>query len=378
MAFIRNPNQQDLSWFIDMQTQGRLELDPPYQRKSVWTPKDKQFFLDTVLNNYPCPAVYLQKENTERGPLYNVVDGKQRLSTVLDFHAGKIRLSKAFGVPELRGLKFKNLPDDKKSEFYNYIFMVEQIRSDGDVEWGEVFQRVNKNQKTLAEQELRHARFDGWLIKRAESEVELPEWKVWGISSRSRYARMKDVEFVSILMLVVLEQRFVGFPQYKIDELYAKYDFVLDELPADEVDISIEASEDGAEGDINITREEIDVFEKEFNSIKGFISEMEKHNSCITRHKKRLFTDFYSLWSALVFDKELFGVGAQRLAEIYEKFISQVDGTYLLARDGGSLASVPLCIQTYYGNSTGAATEEEPRKQRNFALLEYVKNEIKG
>ena len=82
MAFIRNPNQQDLSWFIDMRTQGRLELDPPYQRKSVWTYKDKQFFLDTILNNYPCPAVYLQKENTDRGPLYNVVDGKQRLSTM--------------------------------------------------------------------------------------------------------------------------------------------------------------------------------------------------------------------------------------------------------------------------------------------------------
>ena len=149
MAFIRNPNQQDLSWFIDMKTQNRLELDPPYQRKSVWTYKDKQFFLDTVLNNYPCPAVYLQKENTERGPLYNVVDGKQRLSTILDFHDGKIRLSKTFGIAEFRGMKFNNLPEDIKSEFYNYIFMVEQIRSDIPIEWGEVFQRVNKNQKTL-------------------------------------------------------------------------------------------------------------------------------------------------------------------------------------------------------------------------------------
>jgi len=35
MSFQRSPNQQDLSWFIDMKQQERLELDPPYQRRSV-------------------------------------------------------------------------------------------------------------------------------------------------------------------------------------------------------------------------------------------------------------------------------------------------------------------------------------------------------
>ena len=370
MAFIRNPNQQDLSWFIDMRTQGRLELDPPYQRKSVWTYKDKQFFLDTILNNYPCPAVYLQKENTDRGPLYNVVDGKQRLSTILDFHDGKIRLSKTFGIAEFRGKKFDNLPEDVKSEFYNYIFMVEQIRSDVPIEWGEVFQRVNKNQKTLAEQELRHARFDGWLIKRAESEVEKALWKDLGIASKARKTRMKDAEFVSILMLVILEEKFVGFPQHRIDELYAKYDFNIDELPVDEAELNaMDPADVEFEG---ITQEFVCEFEEKFKKIVEFIKAMEQHNNCITNHKKRIFTDFYSLWAALVFHEDILKKEPSEIAELYEGLISSVDSAYTKARSGESLDDLPQSVQSYYGNSTGAATEEEPRKLRDKALMEYV------
>jgi len=46
MSINRQPNQQDLSWFIDMENQGRLDLNPPYQRRSVWTPKDRYYYLD--------------------------------------------------------------------------------------------------------------------------------------------------------------------------------------------------------------------------------------------------------------------------------------------------------------------------------------------
>lgn len=372
MAFIRSPNQQDLSWFIDMNNQKRLELDPPYQRKSVWTYKDKQFFLDTVINNYPCPAIYLQKESTATGPVYNVVDGKQRLSTILDFHDGKIRLSKTFGVEAYQGKKFNDLPEQVKSEFYNYIFMVEQIRSDADIAWGEVFQRVNKNQKTLADQELRHAKFDGWLIGRAEEEADKDHWNVLGIASKTRKSRMKDVEFISILMLLILEKDFVGFPQYKIDELYAKYDFSLDELPEDEVALGLQDQDNAHENSLNFTKEDIASFEEKFDQTISFILSMENHNNCITNHKKRLFTDFYSLWAALVFDTTLIEKGAEASASIYENFISKIDEAYILAKEGKELKDLDAGVQLYFVNSTGAATEIEPRKQRHKALLEYA------
>lgn len=370
MAFQRSPNQQDLSWFIDMLAQGRLELDPPYQRKSVWTYKDKQFFLDTVLNNYPCPAVYLQKESTEKGPIYNVVDGKQRLSTVLDFHAGKTKLGKNFSIIEYRNMKFENLPDTTKAEFYNYIFMVETIRSDEPVEWGEVFERVNKNQKKLSDQELRHARFDGWLITQAEEEIEAQTfWKNVGISSKARNSRMKDVEFVSLLMLVILENDFVGFPQWKIDELYAKYDFIVSDLPDDAIDLGQEENLDNPYG---ITKDVIRDFSEKFSKIREIISEMEEFNNCITAHKKRLFTDFYSLWCAIAFEDTISAIAAPRLAEIYNDFINQVDTAYERSKNEESIDQLPEQVQKYYKNSTGAATEIEYRRNRHEAFISYV------
>lgn len=370
MTFQRSPNQQDLSWFIDMKEQGRLDLDPPYQRRSVWTYKDKQFFLDTVLKNYPCPAVYLQKESSEKGPTYNVVDGKQRLTTILDFHAGKIKLGKNFSIAEYRNKKFENLSDSVKAEFYNYIFMVEVIRSDEPVEWGEVFERVNKNQKKLSDQELRHARFDGWLITEAEQEVESQElWKNIGISSKARNSRMKDVEFISLLMLVILENNFIGFPQWKIDELYAKYDFVFNELPDDAIDLDLEDNLNNPDG---FTKDIIQNFLSDFERTRSIIEEMENINNCITTHKKRLFTDFYSLWCALAFENDLDDMDADKLAKIYDDFISQVDTAYSLTKDNKPIDDLPDNVQIYYKNSTGAATEIENRQKRHEAFISYA------
>lgn len=109
MSIDRYPNLQDLSWFIDMENQERLDLNPRYQRLSVWKPKDRYFFLDTIFNNFPCPAIYLQKENSSKGPVFNVVDGKQRLQTVLNFHKNKYRIPKDFSIIELRGKRFKDI-----------------------------------------------------------------------------------------------------------------------------------------------------------------------------------------------------------------------------------------------------------------------------
>jgi hypothetical protein len=44
----RRPTTQDISWFLDLYKNGQLDLDPPYQRRSVWSRKHRRFFLDTI------------------------------------------------------------------------------------------------------------------------------------------------------------------------------------------------------------------------------------------------------------------------------------------------------------------------------------------
>ena len=392
MNIDRQPNMHDLSWFLDMDKQNRLDLNPPYQRKSVWTASDRFYFLDTIFNNYPCPAVYVQKEITGDGPKYNLVDGKQRISTILSFYNNKIRLPKNFSIPRLSGKRFRNLERPDIAAFYNYVFLVENLRASGDTEWNEVFFRVNKNQKGLKEQELRHARFDGWFITRAEKEAEDPKrnpglfWATMKLSTPAKSRRMKDIEFISTLMLVVLEKDFVGFPQSNIDELYAKYDFDREQLPTEDSagpdaneggDFESEEYSEVADPDeVVILSEDIDRFEERFQAIKDFIDEMETSSKAITTHARRLTTDFYSLWSVLALSDLMSRLSAPVLAECYKTFLSSVDEIYDKVRDDKksepSSMSVDPHILRYYTHSIGAATTTDYRRVRFEALRAYI------
>lgn len=393
MNIDRQPNMHDLSWFVDMDNQKRLDLNPPYQRKSVWTASDRYYFLDTIFNNYPCPAVYVQKEIGSEGPKYNVVDGKQRISTILNYYNNKFSLPKNFSIPRLSGKKFRHLEKPDVIAFYNYVFLVETLKASADAEWNEVFFRVNKNQKGLKEQELRHARFDGWFITRAEKEAENPKinpglfWVSLKISTPAKSRRMKDIEFISMLMLVILEKDLVGFPQANIDELYGKYDFDLSDLRTEE-DGSAEPcyNEIGNAEDPEmaapypedpiIFTEDIEKFEERFAAIKNFITSMEARNNAITKYARRLTTDFYSLWSVLALSDVMERFKPDRVAEAYATFLSGVDGIYDKVKDDksgepSSFAS-DAGIVKYYTHSIGAATTIEHRRNRYEALKSYI------
>jgi len=158
----RRPSTQDLTWLLDLQQNKQLDLDPPYQRRSVWTRKDKQFFLDTIFRNYPSPAIFLHKTIDEAGKAtYHVVDGKQRTQTILAFVNDGVRIAADFGDIRLNGKKWSELQGEQnlKQKFWNYQITVEMIDVvDGSVV-NEVFDRLNRNARKLTAQELRHAKF---------------------------------------------------------------------------------------------------------------------------------------------------------------------------------------------------------------------------
>src|SRR4030042_3326844 len=101
--------KKDVNWFLDLYQNGQLDLDPSYQRRSVWTLKDRKFFLDTIFRNYPSPAIFIHKEvDTSLGRMrYHVVDGKQRLETIILFTRNDIALDRDYGDVRLRGKKGK-------------------------------------------------------------------------------------------------------------------------------------------------------------------------------------------------------------------------------------------------------------------------------
>ena len=346
----RRPSTQDITWLMDLNTNKQLDLEPPYQRRSVWTLKDKQFFLDTIFRNYPSPAIFLHKTMDDAGKAtYHVVDGKQRTKAILDFVADKIRIAKDYGDVRFDGRKWSELAGDLdvKQRFWNYQITVEQIDF---VEGGivnEVFDRLNRNARRLTAQELRHAKYEGWLISQVESEAAREEWTTLGVVTKARAKRMGDCQFISELMLLLLEGKSLGFDQDVLDELYAKYEDPAETVP--------EMNED-------------ELLER-FETVKTRILEMEQANHAVTQHAKGL-GNFYTLWSLVALTPNLPPVAT--LASRYAEFMQRV--ATLAAQDdmqaflqANNAADFARAL-TYLNNSRGASTDLAQRLGRLDAL----------
>jgi hypothetical protein len=62
-----------------------LNLSPSYQRADVWDTSVAQMLIESVLRGIPLPSVIILKLQDDDGVNYEVVDGKQRLTSILRF-----------------------------------------------------------------------------------------------------------------------------------------------------------------------------------------------------------------------------------------------------------------------------------------------------
>ena len=123
MANLRRHNLQTIAWFNDLNKRGLLDLDPPYQRRSVWNQAYKDAFIDTILIQYPSPAIFLYQEISPAGETkLHVVDGKQRLTAIFEFVSGAFPVAETAETTQLRGKYFEQLSAAEKTVFWTYEF----------------------------------------------------------------------------------------------------------------------------------------------------------------------------------------------------------------------------------------------------------------
>jgi len=266
----RESNTQTLAWFYDLFTRELLDLDPPYQRRSVWNKSYKQYFIDTILHDFPSPPIFLTRiiegDGTTR---YAVVDGKQRLLSIFEFIQDELSLRDDFGDARLNGKYFSELEDVFKTKFWSYVISVETLSEFSDTEINQSFDRLNRNVLKLMPQELRHAMYEGRFISLVNELSEDPFWQDVCISTRNSVRRMRDVEFISELFLLTMNG-IQTTTKNTLDRDYANYDE-------------------------EITNEEVN--RRKFDSIRGLIRRLNL-DICGTRLKN--YSDFYTLWSSLL------------------------------------------------------------------------------
>ena len=342
----RTPTTQDISWFLDLYDKDQLNLDPPYQRRSVWSPRDRRYFIDTILNNYPAPPIFLHKTLDENGrSTYHVVDGKQRLQTIIMFRDNKLAIPDDFSDVTLRKKKWKDLEKATRERFWNYILIVEMLPDTGEAAIRNTFERINRNSRQLTPQEMRHAKYDGWFIRAVEKEATADEWREFGVVTTARAKRMADSQFISELFALTIQKKIVGFDQDALDEIYADYE-------------EIEENELFVEDD----------FQKEIARCKTQVSAMVAINERV-RDALKAQGHFYSLWGVLNLDAARLPE-TKTLTERYVKFIEAVFLRLAAPIEAEAPGNDPwkVAVADYAANIRGASTDVTPRLTRHRAL----------
>jgi len=206
-----NYGSKDLQDFLSLFQEGRLNLEPGFQRQSVWSVNDRRKLIQSLLQNYPVPSIFLYRRTDENGRLnYDVLDGKQRLESVLMFlGAGgfrrdrftiKAKLNESDETGEWDWNKLRKARHEHRLTGYKF----QTVEISGDLaEIIDLFVRINSTGKRLTSQEKRHAKFyhSDFLRKAGTLASRYEKYFVENrIVNKGQAARMKHVELVCELM----------------------------------------------------------------------------------------------------------------------------------------------------------------------------------
>lgn len=221
-----NIGQISLVDLMGMLERKELIINRDYQRGSnLWPDAARSYFIDTILQGYPFPKIYLYQsynEKTKR-PIKELVDGQQRVTTISDFYKGKLRLNSA--SKNFNGVTYNDLDEDVQRSFLTYQVEASTILSASRAELLEMFRRMNAYTAPLKDAEKRHSTYQGefkWFVAEL-ADLYSPVLENYKVLTPKQIARMADAEFISELILV-LENGIESRSAVKIDHLYKSYD----------------------------------------------------------------------------------------------------------------------------------------------------------
>lgn len=152
----------------------KFEYEPPYQREGdVWTDKQKSLFIDSIMKNYPIPTIYLNKKNKGAEQIYEVIDGKQRLSTIISFVNNEFKLQfdeNETGYTQFGGKRYCDLQSMYKNgtlndiekkyidNFDSYSISFKVIQDASNEQIKDIFDRLNRGE-TLNAAEIIHGNY---------------------------------------------------------------------------------------------------------------------------------------------------------------------------------------------------------------------------
>ncbi len=209
---------------VNLEKSGQLNLTPWYQRRSVWSPAQKAYLINSLHEQKPIPAIYVRHsiDLESSKSIKEIVDGQQRTRTVIEYYNNKFP---ALHPKYSKKMFYSALRPEEQHKFLLTSMPIGFLLGANDTDVIDIFGRINSISKSLNSQEKRNAAYSGdmkqFCLKEASERVNL--WRSNGIFSANDIARMEEVQFISDVVYNLLNG-LSDFQPKKIDSMYEQYE----------------------------------------------------------------------------------------------------------------------------------------------------------
>ena len=346
-------------------------LNPVFQRKSVWKISDRKEFIKTILEGMPCPTVFLFQrwDKHKKKLIHDVIDGKQRLETIFLFSGNLapedliVKSMQQEKIKEwLKVENFSTLTEDNKKAFQSFNIPVGSIKTkdttdNSDQGMGDVivaFVRINTQGKPLTKQEQSNAHYINSPLLLVAKKLTSNFHKIFGMSD-DLIGRMKDVE-ITLELLITIQKR---------ESLNKKTAIIY------------------ALEDQKITKKEIDKYSSQFKAIVGLLKKMNLGKNTMYVRKT---SDFYSLFKAfidltnnkIIFNSHKSFAKANKELTAFSANVADIADAHKNKKYGYLNKHVTTPYYRYWFTTQSSTDSKEHRDIRTKILTEIISRSFKN
>jgi Protein of unknown function DUF262 len=303
---------------VELYNDGKIDLNPKYQRNSIWNPKAQKLLIDTIKNDLPLPTFFIQQKEKD----FEMVDGQQRTRALLAYVAPD-------GFEDDQGIKYNS------GEFDNYQIAVVILSKDLLIdEIREFYVRVNRSGLKLERPELNKAEYFKTRFLKLSTELsEMVEFRELKVFKAAQIRRMFDRDFIEEIAALITK----GPTDKKttVDQMYKS----------------------------DISEDEAKKIKETFTKILNRIGQLNQENP-LSESRFTQKNDFYTLVSLL---KELDSTNDGDLIRIYKVLL-------FISKDISPSKDECLPLKEYGENCVTQSNSKKARTKRLDILKDLLMN----